>query len=125
MRHAVLHSVNSQNIERLTQILGSKFMDRYLFTYLGTKTSHNFSQLTRKSLVPTDNFLYPYLQHQNIHLHVLVTGNQIICISNSHQTQYLGFVNYIDMLSKIQPNNATLCIEQLQKRTEKISSSVN
>ena len=114
---ALLRSVKSHNIER---VLGSKLAATSwidIFIYLGTNTSHNSSQLTRKSPVPTDIYLYPYLQHQNVHIHVLVTRNHIICISNSHWTQYLGFVNNIYVLSKIQSNKATLYnyIEKLQK----------
>ena len=50
--------------------------------------------------------------------HVLGAGSHVICISNSHWTQYLGSVTYIDILSKIQLNKATLYIEQLQKSTK-------
>ena len=39
MKYAVSHSVNSQNIERGAQILGSRSEATHI-TYLGTKTSH-------------------------------------------------------------------------------------
>ena len=46
---------------------GHKDQPQLLKVYLSEQGNHH---------VPTDadNFLYPYLQHQNIHVHVLVTG---------------------------------------------------
>ena len=74
------------NIQRATQILGSKLAaSSWIDIYLSRRKDQlQVNNEITIIIVPTDNFLYPYLQRQNMHVHVLVTGNHIICISNSH-----------------------------------------
>ena len=76
-------------------------------------TSYNLRNKGRVTQIL--DLVYPYLQHQNIQ-YIYMSWEQVTTLS-------LDSVNYINKLSKFQPNKVTLCIEKLQKRVVHTCSS--